>query len=78
MTLKEFTVQSNIATTPCPAYEPTEVQSHDYEDLRQYSVPEYEQIKPDPPPARVRSGASQEEGGEGGTGGAEYEIVVTL
>ena len=78
VTLKEFTGQPSIATAPCPAYEPTEIQSHDYEVLRQYSVPEYEQIKPDPPPARVRSGASQEGGGEGETGVATYETVATL
>ena len=78
VTLKEFTGQPSIATAPCPAYEPTEVQSHDYEDLRQYSVPEYEQIKPDPPPARVRSGASQEGGREVETGVATYETVATL
>ena len=65
VTLKEFTGQPSIATAPCPAYEPTEVQSHDYEDLRQYSVPEYEQIKPDPPPARVRSGTDRREVGRG-------------
>ena len=54
----------SIATMSCPAYESTAIQSHDYEDLRQYSVAEYEQITvtPDPPPARVQSGAGQEAG----------------
>ena len=63
----------SIATMSCPAYESTAIQSHEYEDLRQYSVADYE--VPDPPPARVWSGAGQEAGVDGENDSDEYVAV---
>ena len=70
-----------VATTSCPAYEATVIQSHEYEDLRRYSVSDYEPMKPapPPPPPRVQSEAGLEEGEEKKEdyGSEEYESITT-
>ena len=69
-----------VATTLSPAYEVTVIQSHEYEDLRRYSVSDYEPMKPaPPPPPRVQSEAGLEEGEEKEEdyGSEEYESITT-